>query len=187
MVSRSLGLTVLALAVSAGWWPLRLAAADAAVEYKVKGGYLYNFAKLVEWPTNSLPAPDSPFIIGVLDGGEALTVFQALLAGKSVNGHPLQLQAVKADRVGSGVHILFVPGAAGKSSAKIQAALGGAATLLVGESKGFAEGGGSLNFVMVEGSVKFEANPAAAARAQLTLGSQLLKLALVVKDARPAK
>ena len=35
---------------------------------------------------------------------------------------------------------------------------------------------------MLNNSVKFEANPAAADRAHLNLGSQLLKLARIVRD-----
>ena len=185
--SRSVWLAALVLAVAVFGIRGRAAAADAAVEYKIKAGYLFNFAKLVEWPTHALPATNSPFIIGVLGGGEALTVLQSVLQGKTVHEHPVQLLAAKADRVGQGVHLLFVPRAAGKSADVMQAALGGAATLLVGETEGFAQRGGSINFIMVDGSVKFEANPDAAARAQLKLGSQLLKLARVVKDVAPAK
>jgi hypothetical protein len=112
---------------------------------------------------------------------------QALLAGKTVNNHPVQVQAVKADRIGAGVHVLFVTRAAGKSPEELSVALRGTATLLVGEDEGFAERGGSLNFYKLEGSVKFEANPDAAARARLKLGSQLVKLARVVKDGPAAK
>lgn len=167
---------------------LAAGAADApALEYKVKAGYLFNFAKLVEWPTNALPATDSPLIIGVLDAGEALPALQTLLAGKTVNQHPVQVLAVQAEHLGSGLHLLFVTRAAGKSPAELTLALRGAPTLLVGENEGFAQHGGSLNFYKLDNSVKFEANPDAAARARLKLGSQLLKLARVVRDAPAAK
>ena len=159
----------------------------SALEYKVKAGYLFNFAKVVEWPAASLPAPDSPFVIGVLDRGEALPVVRTLLEGRDVNGHPVRIKAVAAGNVGSDFHILFVTRTAGEVPEKIHASLGGSATLLVGETEGFAQHGGILNFVMVEDSVKFEANPVAAGRSHLGLGSQLLKLAIIVKDGSPAE
>lgn len=164
---------------TAGW----AATADpSALEYKVKASYLFNFARVVEWPSAALPASDSPFIIGVIGGGDALIVLQDLLVGRMINGHPVLVQAVKADRIGPGLHILFVTRSAGISVEKLQASLGTAATLVVGETDGFAHRGGSINFVNVDGSVRFEANPAAATRAQLKIGSQLLKLARVVGD-----
>ncbi len=35
-------------------------------EYLIKAGFIYNFAKFVEWPSTSFAEPDSPIIIGVL-------------------------------------------------------------------------------------------------------------------------
>lgn len=182
-VRRVLQSTVVLLAVTAGWAPVRAAASEApALEYKVKASYLFNFAKVVEWPAAALPAADSPFVIGVIGGGDAFIVLQDLLVGRMVGDHPVQVEAVKPERIGPGLHILFVTRAAGISVEKVRASLGSATTLVVGEAEGFAQRGGSINFVNVEGSVRFEANPAAAARARLKIGSQLLKLARVVED-----
>ena len=174
VASASLGLTT-------------LGSEGSQLEYKVKAGYLYNFAKLVEWPAAMLPAPDSPFVIAVLDGGEALPVVKALLEGKALNGHAVHVKSAPAGSIERDVHILFVTRAAKETPEEIEVALGGAATLLVGETDGFAQRGGIINFVMVDSSVKFEANPAAAGRSHLTLGSQLLKLAIVVKDGNLAR
>src|SRR5687768_8161992 len=59
---------------------------SAALEFKVKAGYLFNFAKFVEWPDTAFPSADSPFIIAVLDGSEAQPVIEQILAGKNING-----------------------------------------------------------------------------------------------------
>ena len=166
-------------------WPGRSLAADAsaqALEYQVKGGYLFHFIRLVEWPENAQPGTDRPFIIGVIGDREVLEIIKGQMAGKFIGGHPLQVQPVAADNIGSGCHVLFVTHAAQKSPPEILAALHGSATLLVGEDEGFAQNGGTLNFFMLNNSVKFEANPAAADRAHLNLGSQLLKLARIVRD-----
>lgn len=166
-------------------WCGRCLAADAsavALEYQVKGGYLFHFIKLVEWPENAQPGKDRPYTIGVIGDPEVLEIIKGQMAGKSISGHPLQVQPVAADASGSGCHVLFVTHAAGKNPREILAALHGSATLLVGEDESFAQNGGTLNFFMLNNSVKFEANPAAADRAHLNLGSQLLKLARIVRD-----
>src|SRR5687767_9675389 len=64
--------------------PMAVGAVDstAALEFKVKAGYLFNFAKFVEWPDSAFPSADSPFIIAVLDGNEAQPVIEQILAGK---------------------------------------------------------------------------------------------------------
>src|SRR5260370_3942785 len=35
-------------------------------EYLIKAGFIYNFAKFVEWPSAAFPQVDSPIVIGVL-------------------------------------------------------------------------------------------------------------------------
>ncbi len=174
-------LGALVLAAGVCLLPLRAAASDAVeLEYKVKTGYLFNFANFIEWPPAALPEPNSPFIVGVLDGGEALPVLQSLLKGKSVNGHPVQVRAVSADRIGRDVHILFVTRAAGKSPAEIQAALGGAATLLVGETERFAERGGMVGFVREEDNIRFQLNLERVAEAGLRASAKLASVARLV-------
>jgi hypothetical protein len=157
-----------------------------ALEYKVKAGYLFNFAKFVEWPSAALPAPDSPFVIGVLDGDEALPVLRSVLEGKQVNGHPLKVKAVSADNEGKDVHIFFVTRAAGKSPQDLRKALGAAPTLLVGETAQFAEGGGMVGFVYQEESIRLALNLEQTTQAGLKVSARLSNVAKVVKT-KPSK
>jgi hypothetical protein len=52
--------------------------------------------------------------------------------------------------------------------------------LVVGESAGFAQAGGMMNFVMDGSRVRFEVNLRAATRAGLKLSSRLLSMARLV-------
>lgn len=169
--------------------PPATAAADdapATLEYKVKAGYLFNFAKFVEWPATMLTDSNSPIVIGVMDGAEALPVIQQVLADKSVNGHPLQVKAVSAATPETGCHILLVTRVAGKSPEELRAALGRSATLLVGETERFAEKGGMIGLVREAESIRLTLNLEAAAGAGLKISSKLASVAKVVKgDAVP--
>jgi YfiR/HmsC-like len=159
----------------------RAADSATALEYKVKSGYLLNFARYIEWPAACLPAPDSPFVIGVLDGGEALPVVKTLLEGKKVDSHPVQVKAVTADQIGKDIHILLVTRAAGKSPEEIRAALGDAATLLVGETEQFAERGGTVGFTREEESIRLSLNLERATEAGLKVSAKLASVAKQVK------
>lgn len=165
--------------------PSRAIAADAAaLEYKVKAGYLFNFAKFIEWPAASAPKTNSPLVIGILDGGEAFPVVKPLLDGKTVDGRVVQVKAVTADQVGSGLHILLVTRAAGKTPEEIRIALGSAATLLVGETDRFAELGGMMGFTREEDSVRLTLNLERATEAGLKVSSKLAGVAKLVKSKR---
>lgn len=174
-------LGVLLLAAGAGLLPARAAASNPLeLEYKVKTGYLFNFANFIEWPPAALPAPDSPFVIGVLDRGEALPVLRSLLKGKSVKGHPVEVRAVSAERLDRGLHILFVTRAASRSPAEIRASLNGAATLLVGETERFAERGGMIGFVRDEDNIRFQLNLQRLAETGLKASAKLASVARLV-------
>jgi YfiR/HmsC-like len=179
---------LMALLVAVCLLPGRAAPGDATgLEYKVKAGYLFNFAKLVEWPQSAFPAADSPMLVDVLGGGEVLDVMRQALEGQVVNGHPLRVRSVSPESINREAHILFMSREFDKSAGQVQAALAGSATLLVGETEGFAKRGGCINFLKSDGRVKFEVNPGAANRAGLKLGSQMMKLAIVVKDSGPGE
>ena len=53
--------------------------------------------------------------------------------------------------------------------------------LIVSDTEGMAEKGASVNFVLVEGKLKFELNPAVIEDAGLKVSSQLQKLAIIIK------
>ena len=183
---KRLGVWAAALAWIVGAWLLPAGAASAedpvALEYKVKAGYLYNFAKFVEWPAQALPAPNSPIVIGVLDGGDALAVIRSVLEGKNVDAHPVQVKAVTIDQIGTGIHILLVTRANVKFIEEIRAALGRAATLLVGETEQFAEGGGMIGFSREKESIRLCLNLERAMEAGLKVSSKLANVAKPVKS-----
>lgn len=110
-----------------------LAAADVDdLGYKVKAGYLFNFAKFVEWPPSAFGTPRSPFVIGVVDQGELLDYWKTLLEGKIVNGHPETLREIARGEKTQGVHLLFVSQTAQLGAEEIRDYAGGGHILLVG-------------------------------------------------------
>src|SRR3979411_826079 len=66
---RRLGILIVALSVSLSWAPEAFAqtseSSDSS-EYLIKAGFIYNFAKFVDWPATAFAQPDSPIVIGIL-------------------------------------------------------------------------------------------------------------------------
>ena len=59
------------------------------------------------------------------------------------------------------------------------------AVVTIAETPGFCASGGMLNLYEEGNRIRFEANPAAAAAAGLTLRADLLKLAKIVRTGEP--
>lgn len=160
------------------------AATDPTLEYKVKAGYLYNFAKFIEWPPATLPNASSPIEIGVMDGGEAFSTIEQVLTGKTVNGHPIHVTAVASLKENLNCHILLATRAARTTPSKLRSALDARPILLVGETEKFSERGGMIGFIREEESIRLTLNLEAATAAGLKVSAKLANVARVVKTER---
>jgi hypothetical protein len=158
-------------------WAVALVLASGAVrtqevslEYRLKGAYLLNFTKFIEWPPNADPGPFRLCLAGHNPFGEALA---AAAREESVNGRVIDLEIIVTPV--PGCDLLFVP--RDVSATPFLRASRGAATLTVGEVPRFIAEGGIVNFVLQENTVRFQINAEEAERVGLRISSQLLRLA----------
>ena len=152
----------------------------SGLEYHVKAGFIYNFAKFVEWPTTSFEnsnnvivlcfASDNPFSDVLFD-----------LNDKIVSGKKIEVRKYKDDNDTEGCNIFFF-GTADKTFIQQELIkLRNRNILTVGEIEGFAQMGGIINFFMEQKRLRFEVNVDAARKAGLKLSSQILMSAEIVK------
>jgi hypothetical protein len=160
-----------------------LRAADPT-EYELKGLYLYNFTKYIEWPAGAEPTGSTPFVIAVADrDGAAADQIAARLHGLKSDGHPIEVVRVADGPSGlpPNCQIIFISRSAAADFAPIRQAVAGKPVLLVGETDGFAEQGGEINFFVEDGGVHFEINPERAKRAGLDVSGSLASIRWVRK------
>ena len=171
-----------AAALALGLAAAALGQPRAAGEAELKAAFAYRIALFVEWPAESLPA-GAPFQICSAGNDAAWTAAFATLDGKKVQGRPLApLRAVLRDDELRGCQLLFVPQREGRKAPPAAAGL-----LSIGESEGFAAAGGVVGFVREGTQLRFDINRDAAARAQLRLSAELLKVARGVIDGAGAR
>ena len=170
----------LLIAIALMW--LLAPAARAESEYEVKAAYLVNFAKLVDWPASALPGGKGALVIGIVGRGPVGDELTRIISGASANGHPIEIRRVSAGDGGAlaACHMLFVPDS--ERAETVLGAVQGRPVLVVGEAADFVRRGGAIGFVKDNGSLKFEANPKAAARNGLTVSAKLLRVAREVID-----
>jgi hypothetical protein len=146
-----------------------------AAEYRVKAAFLYNFTKLVEWPTNAFATDKSPLIVGVLGKDPFGKELDDLTTGRTVNGHPLQTMRFRAVEQITNCHILFICESARRKLDSILDALRDKPILTVSDMKGF-EARGMITLIRSNDSINLHINLAAARDARLRLSSRLIRL-----------
>jgi hypothetical protein len=146
-------------------------------EYNVKAVSLYAFGRYVTWPATVFASESSPLVIGVIGGNPFGDALDRIAAKKTLNGRPIVVKQLGAPEEILGCHIVFVTRTvAPEVEAKLFQATDKKPVLLVGETPGFANRGGVVNFYQSGPNIRFELNPERGLACNLSLDAKLLSL-----------
>jgi hypothetical protein len=154
---------------------------QALPEYVVKAGFLFNFAKYVEWPPDAFEKADSPISIGIVGADPFGEELDKALRNKMVKERGFAIHRFPEPSAIKTCHILFTPRTENGRLAEILKKVDSLAILTVGEDEGFIKGGGVVNILIEKEKPRLEVNPEAAEKAHLTINSKLLKAATIVR------
>jgi hypothetical protein len=156
----------------------------ALPEYVVKAGFLFNFAKYVEWPAEAFDKADTPISIGIVGADPFGDGLEKTLKNKTVRNRSFVVLRFP-DRSGlQRCHILFIPRTEKENLAAILKQVESWPVLTVGEDDGFSRAGGTTNILIEKEKPRLEVNPDAAERARLTIDPKLLKVAAIVRTGK---
>ena len=150
-------------------------------EYVLKAGFLYNFAKYVDWPVAAFDREDSPIVIGIAGRDPFGPDLEKTFQGKAVKGRPFLIERFTEPADIRRCHMLFVAKTDKARRAEILASASKWPVLTVGEEEGFARSGGATCILIENAKPRLEVNPEAAEKAGLTINAKLLKAATIVR------
>jgi len=170
----------LAVAVALGLCTATAASADTEYsEYEVKAAFLVNFAKFTEWPPGAL-APDEELVIGVLGPDPFGDGLADLVSGTLVRGHHVRIRGFEGIRDLDTCHVLFVSAGYDAEANGPISEIRYRPVLTVGEAASFLYDGGMIRFFLDAGRIRFDINREATRLAELSISSQVLRLANTV-------
>lgn len=157
-----------------GCAPLAAApASDAAVKVAI----VYNIGKFVDWPADALRSGNPRFTLCLTGSGDELRSATAQVDGKPVQGRTLQIRAITSTTELKGCQILYLPDADAESLGPWLSAAHALSVLTVGDAEHFADAGGDVALTTQDNRVRFEINLGAVQSANLSIRSELLRLA----------
>lgn len=149
-------------------------------EQQVKAAYLYNFAKLAEWPSDAFSAPNSPILFCVFGGNDDfVAVLRTTLKNKSIGSRSLGVKALNTPSDAAACTLLFFRGSEKERVAAMISGMQRSGTLLVGEDSSFLKNGGMIALRLKDGKVRFEVNSLALERAHIRFDDSFLSMAYV--------
>src|SRR5581483_7377993 len=105
-------------------------AAESRSEYEIKAAYLINVARFVEWPG---PATEPEFHFCVIGRDPFGAMLDDLIAGKTIDGRPLQIHRVTSFSGLAACHVVFLPATEMYRFSRMAESLAGRSVLTVGE------------------------------------------------------
>lgn len=164
-------------------WPPGVRAQSPS-DARVKARLALSLARFTQWPATAFAGPAEPLAMCVMNRSDTLAAAFAELAGQTVAGHPIKI--VDSPNLSHrGCHVLFVHESAdrgGAAAARVLSDVAASPVLTIGDAEGFSSRGGMVELVNVNDVMRLDVNQKSLRAAQLSLSSQVLKLARQVRE-----
>ncbi len=151
--------------------------ADNFNEYQVKAAFLYNLARMVEWPNESASAP----LVMCFMGEDVFGSTVDGIANKTIRNRTLVFRKNITLRDAEVCHILYMSPSELSNVATVVRTLASRAILTVGDVEEFTEHGGMVNLIRDNERINIEVNLKRAEKTGLKISSRLLTLAKIVQ------
>ena len=150
-----------------------------AQKEKYQSLFIYNFTKYIKWPDSY---NSDKFVIGVLGNSAIFTSLNEMALAKKKTGNGLVIEVKKYSSVDEidGCNILFVSENAIDNLGQIDSRTSTKPILVVSDSPGMATKGSVINFVELDGKMKFELNESKAFGKGLIASGSLTSLAILI-------
>lgn len=149
----------------------------SAQKEKVHSMFIYNIGKNVKWPEDQKL---EKFVIGVLGTSAIQKELTSMAASRNLNGMSIEIKQFNSTAEISDCHILYVSAAESGSLDQALSKISSKPVLIITENPGLAKKGAAINFVEIEGKVRFELNQKNALSKGLKVTGSLVSLAIVV-------
>lgn len=147
-------------------------------DYAVKAAYLFNFGKFVRFAPSGSSIPAESFQICIVGQDSFGSTLDDLTANEKLDGKPVRVVHLKSAGQAHGCAVVYISAAEGNRVVSDVETLLGQQVLTVSDAPEFLRRGGMIQFVTVANHVRFAVNLEAVRKAQISLSSELLRVAL---------
>jgi hypothetical protein len=147
--------------------------ANKKVKVKIKGMYIYQFAKNIYWPQEY---SNGDFMIGVYGDEDIYNQLSISYTDKLIGNQKIKVKFFSNQNDIQECHLLYISQDKNSSLTQVKKLIS-EQTLLVSEGQNLVSTGSIINFIYVQSNLKFQVNKTKAEKNDLKIGQTLTKLA----------
>jgi len=173
LVCNKLKLVLLVLVFSMVLKPLSAQEFDS----KLQSVFIYQITYYFQWPDDT----SEVFTIGIMGSSSLIDELHKLAAAKRINGKAIIIKQFSDASSITGCNILFIPYKESTKIDEVKEAVKGEHTMIMSEKPGMAALGACINFVNIDGTMKFEFNVLSCKDAGLKSAPKIEQLAILIE------
>ncbi len=143
---------------------------------RTKVFYLYNFTKLIDWPSDS---KQGNFVVGIL--GTNITLINELnkmATKKMVEAQKIEIKNISSSADAAQCQIVYILPENSAQLGEVVNKVKSSSTLIITEKQGLVKQGAGINFVVIENKLQYELNKQNIENHKLKVGSLLETMAV---------
>ncbi len=146
-------------------------------DYRIHSVFIYNFTKYFNWKNDG----NAEFVIGVLGNTSLKSELEKRFETKPfINDKRVVVKEFKSVDNISGCQMLIVPALQSGKFEDVLAKVNGKNTLLITDKDGLGKKGSAVNFIKVDGKLRFELNKNALQKNNILASSEIEKLSILI-------
>ncbi|MBU1454527.1 MAG: YfiR family protein [Proteobacteria bacterium] len=150
---------------------------QSARAMEIQAAFLIKFSSYVKWPEEAFADARAPVTVGIFGRDPFGSAIDEIARSFNANGRNVEVRRFKDPPAIRQSHILFIPASEMERMDEITAVLSGRSVLIVGNSPGFLNKSGIINFVMVGKKIRFNISRTNCQKMGLDISSKLLSVA----------
>ena len=150
-----------------------------AQDYSFHPVYIYNFTKYIQWPSEK---QTGDFVIGVYGKSPIFEKLKSMATNRTVGAQKIVVKEFASIEDMQNCHIIFIPVGKSSSFPDVSSKVNSKPVLVITEKSGLSKQGSGINFVVIEGKLKYELNKASIDKSGLKVSTDLIKLAILVNS-----
>lgn len=139
---------------------------------------MLNFAKGLQWPASTAAGN---FVIGIYEYPPLAAELNALRASARVGTRNIEIRELGSPDEVQKCHMLFVPAYKTKRLPEILDTIGEKPVLILTNKSDFAKKGAGINFVLVDGKLRYELNSRSIEKRGMKISSNVKGMGIVVE------
>jgi hypothetical protein len=141
----------------------------------IRANYLFQFANNSDWPAE---LKKGPFIVGIVGNTDVFDIMAAKYATKPIGSQLLSVIGTNEVTTAQRVHVLFVDRSKKAEIARYVKDFKGKSTLIVTNWEGALGQGAHINFLSIDGSIRFEMNKTGMLESAIIPGVKIVQWAI---------